>query len=272
MMPHPHIVKAQIAQHIFRRLDHPQLLRRHRLRRTECANSGRPSAACPPWAGRVAPTTRESPPWSTRFLQRRAHLELLSPPARPGGNRPCRWRSRRRQSPRIPPPWPAAPVPRTTRACRNNSGWSDSRGSWDSRTPPSAPRAPGSRIARASASASSSSRRGRLGESAMTASDRSPKHLVRHAREKHRVHAAGIGDETRAVGAQQRAQLFQLVREHTPKWHSLPPLSSKTRRLDLPIAYEVLRSPVRPHLLRRAGRRALRQTACQPLRPPRSVS
>ena len=30
-MPHPHIIKTQIPQHILRLLDHPQLLRRHRL-------------------------------------------------------------------------------------------------------------------------------------------------------------------------------------------------------------------------------------------------
>ena len=49
----------------------------------------------------------------------------------------------------------------------------------------------------------------------MTASDFFAEHLVRHARQKRGVHAAGIRHEAGAVGAHRGAQCFQLVCDHS---------------------------------------------------------
>ncbi len=66
----------------------------------------------------------------------------------------------------------------------------------------------------ATATASASSRRGKLGESAMTASDFGAEHFVRHARQKRGIHAAGIRHEAGTVLAQPGTQRFQLVHDH----------------------------------------------------------
>ena len=200
MMPHAHVVKAEVAQNIFRRLDHPQFFRRHRFAvrnaRTQAGHLRLVRRRQAELRGQFADfRLRQS-----NFLQRRAHLKFAR-----------RLRARTK-------------IARVARVLavgnhRKIFGLGDGRefleqfvfakiaavgrvrrvfGIFKFRRLHHADGKlellrDGQRLLQFAARQA-----GRIGNDSQSLF---AQNIVRHARQKNRVHAAGIGDETRAVAA-----------------------------------------------------------------------